>query len=542
MKKQWTLRLCSLLLAILMCLSVVGCSDPQPDEPTPPADDQPSEQPDDQPSDQPEEQPGDQPEEPVIPPVDFIVDGATQYIIVRSDKTTTSDPETKLCVNLAATIKAVSSCQIKVTTDYEDTAGEFADRFEILVGKTNRPESEQVLSEIQDENGYAIRLVGNKVVIIAHHADALAEAMGVFLAQCLGYKSETDFTSQTTISLKGDLSHNGVWVDPEIVPDDGKPDVLYGLSQDQVDELFGDILNGLFTGETTETMQMTNMGKDFKMHFPDIIYVDGQYWAYYICYKTNSGKGGVGLAISDDGVNWKDQGCVLQPSEDYDCNGAYFAGVWLDDDGTFYLTYECKGGEDTEYGTLENVALATSDDGINWTKEGVILYKNPEIKWQAANVGTPDLYKEGDTWYLFFHGFDYIDCQVGVAFGEDLHNLTVLPDPILRTEDDTAYSGTVGRRDVIYVDGYYYMVYEVSTDQAEEGGYNKSYWTHMFARSEDLIHWETIGEPIITQTNSDGTEKAGMGYDGPCWMIIGRHIYVYVRISNRTTAFELTLK
>jgi hypothetical protein len=85
------------------------------------------------------------------------------------------------------------------------------------------------------------------------------------------------------------------------------------------------------------------------------------------------------------------------------------------------------------------------------------------------------------------------------------------------------------------------MVYEVSTDQAEEGGYNGAYWTHMFARSKDLVHWETVGEPLITQKNADGTPKVGMGYDGPCWMIVGKHIYVYVRESNRTTAIELTL-
>ncbi len=526
-------RLICLLLAILMCLPFVGCADNEPNDPTPtpPSD----EVPDDQPGDQPEE------EIPSIPPVDFIVDGATQYIIVRSDKATSGDTETKMCVKLAAAIKTVSGCEIKLTTDYEDEKGEFADRLEILIGKTNRPESEQVLSEITDENGYAIRIVGNKLVIAAHNSNALTEAVTVFLAEYLDFKSENDFKQQTTIRLEAALKKDGIWIDPEIVPDDGKPDVLFGLSQDQVDSLFGNILDGLFTGDTVETMQMKDMGKDFKMHFPDMIYNNGEYWAYYITYKTETGKGGVGLATSVDGKNWTDRGCVLQPSEDYDCNGAYFAGVWLDDDGTFYLAYECKGGEETEYGTLENVALATSSDGINWDKEGVILYKNPEIEWQLANVGTPDLYKKDGVWYLFFHGFDYTDCQIGVAYGEDLHNLTVVPDPIIRTEDETPYSGTVGRRDVIFVDGYYYMVYEVSTDQAEEGGYNKSYWTHMFARSRDLINWETIEAPIITQTNSDGSAKPGMGYDGPCWMIIGRHIYVYVRISNRTTAFELTL-
>ena len=30
-------------------------------------------------------------------------------------------------------------------------------------------------------------------------------------------------------------------------------------------------------------------------------------------------------------------------------------------------------------GTLENVALAVSDDGINWTKEGVILYTDRSL-------------------------------------------------------------------------------------------------------------------------------------------------------------------
>ncbi len=471
-----------------------------------------------------------------------LTDGdATDYIIVRSENTSASDMETQLCVKLASAIKAVSGTTVKITTDYEDTEGQYADRREILVGMTNRAESEAAKALITNEDGYVIRVDGNKIVILANHEKALEEAMTVFLSRYIGYRGENDFDQKTAILLSTKLSDTGVWIDPEVVPDDGKPDVLYGLSQDQVDELFAATLNGLFTGDTQETMAMKDMGKDFKMHFPDIIYVNGQYWAYYICYKTVSGKGGVGLAISDDGVNWKDMGCVLQPGEDYDCNGAYFAGVWLDDDGTFYLTYECKGGEETEYGTLENVALATSKDGITWEKEGVILYHNEEWDWQTANVGTPDLYKKDGVWYLFFHGFDYIDCQVGVAYGEDLHDLTVLTEPIIRTEDDTPYSGTVGRRDVIYVGGYYYMVYEVSTDQAEEGGYNQAYWTHMFARSKDLIHWETIEAPIVTQTNADGSAKPGFGYDGPCWMIIGKHIYVYVRISNRTTAFELTL-
>ena len=213
----------------------------------------------------------------------------------------------------------------------------------------------------------------------------------------------------------------------------------------------------------------------------------------------------------------------------------HFAGVWVDEDGLFYCAYECKGGGDTEYGTLENVALATSYDGYEWDKEGVIIYADHESWWQKANVGTPDLYKEGDTWYVFFHGFDFTDCRLGVAYGEDLHNLTIVPEPIIDTEDDTAWSGTIGRRDVIYCDGYYYMVYEISTDQAASGGYGGAQWSHMFARSRDLIEWEITEGPLLTQANT------GFGYDGTCWMVVGRHLYVYMRQGGSTTAVELTL-
>jgi hypothetical protein len=121
-----------------------------------------------------------------------------------------------------------------------------------------------------------------------------------------------------------------------------------------------------------------------------------------------------------------------------------------------------------------------------------------------------------------------------VAYGEDLHDLTIVQEPIIDTEDDTLWSGTIGRRDVIYCDGYYYMVYEISTDQVPGQAYGGAQWTHMFARSKDLITWEITEGPQLTQG------KAGFGYDGPCWMVVGKRLYVYMRQSNNTTAVELT--
>ena len=315
---------------------------------------------------------------------------------------------------------------------------------------------------------------------------------------------------------------------------------LYGWNQTDADKLFGPILDGLFNNKAQEVIVNKGIGKEFNMHFPDMAYINGKIYAYYITYNTKTGKGGIGLAISSDGINFENKGCVIEPSKDYDKNGAYFAGVWIDK-GTFYLTYESKGDENSSYGTLENIALATSSDGINWNKKGVILYKNTNVNWQKANVGTPDLYKAGDTWYLTFHGYDYTDCQIGVAYGPNLNNLTVIDHPIIPTKSNTLHSGTTGRRDIIYIDGWYYMVYEISTDA--NGNFGNSRWTHQFARSKDMINWTSISTPLLIQKNSDGTDKTGFGYDGPCWVIIDEQIYVYFRdIDNTTTRALLTLK
>jgi hypothetical protein len=80
------------------------------------------------------------------------------------------------------------------------------------------------------------------------------------------------------------------------------------------------------------------------------------------------------------------------------------------------------------------------------------------------------------------------------------------------------------------------MVFEISTDQVN-GNYNASQWSHMFARSTDMLTWELCSGPLITQAT------AGMGYDGPCWMVVDNELYVYVRDrDNSTTAIKLVPK
>ena len=462
------------------------------------------------------------------------------FRVVRNDYSDNKAADVAAAVKIRNWLQKATGLKVNLVTDAVDKDKSANEKiYEICVGVTNR-EHETQYDLLEDD--FILIAEEYKIFILAASDGAYDMAATTFLQDWLGLDLSGK-ESQTLDTIRADSTEQGHWLDPEKVLDDGNEKVLFGLSQNQADEFFGEILDGLFTGKTSEVVdRKTKMGDSFKMHFPDMVYVNGQYMAYYICYKTKNGKGGVGLATSEDGVNFTDHGCVIQPDQDYDRNGAYFAGVWFDtEDDTFYIVYECKGDGETSYGTLENVALATSDDGINWTKEGIIVKRDTQT-WTSANVGTPDLYKADGVWYVYFHGFDYKTCQVGVAYGEDLFHLKMVDKPILPTEPNTLWAGTTGRRDIIYVDGYYYMVYEISTEQAPDGGYNSSYWTHMFARSDDLIHWESVSAPLIRQTTDNGEFKNGFGYDGPCWCIIGKHIYVYFRWSgNCTWRAELVL-
>ena len=165
-----------------------------------------------------------------------------------------------------------------------------------------------------------------------------------------------------------------------------------------------------------------------------------------------------------------------------------------------------------------------------------ILRHNPD-GWERTNIGTPSLYKEKGVWYLFYHGYDGNVCQIGVASGTSLTNLTKsAANPILPvTPGNTAWdTGTIGHRSRIVKEGnYYYLAFEGSTLPPFE----QSKWSSGLARSTNLTSaWTKFtSNPMIPQT------PGGMGYDGPELLRLGGAWYLYVRMpgGNITGRFRL---
>ena len=87
----------------------------------------------------------------------------SEYSVVYADKITSSTGLRRLFTQLADTLSARSGKTVKALTD-ANAKGD-ADAKEILIGQMNNVESQKAFNSIKG-NGYAIRVIGNKIVIV----------------------------------------------------------------------------------------------------------------------------------------------------------------------------------------------------------------------------------------------------------------------------------------------------------------------------------------------------------------------------------------
>jgi hypothetical protein len=264
------------------------------------------------------------------------------------------------------------------------------------------------------------------------------------------------------------------------------------------------------------------------MHFISDVMHNGQYYVYGIV-GTPRGLG-VGLWRSTNMTSFTFDRVVVAPGgAPWMSRMASFPGV-LKDGNNWYMVFEGAGGSPGDIG------LATSSDGVRWNVDpNRILVRQPG-GWESSNIGTPWLTKVGGQFLLYYHGFGSRrgspspDCQVGAAVGTNLRQLQrVSPNPLIPTQNDTWDTGTIGKRDIIFENGFYYMVVEISGEQP----YESTRWTTGIWRSQSLLGpWErSTRNPVLPVTAS------GFGFDGPDWVRTpDGKLHIYFRHPQGPTA------
>jgi beta-1,2-mannobiose phosphorylase / 1,2-beta-oligomannan phosphorylase len=221
-----------------------------------------------------------------------------------------------------------------------------------------------------------------------------------------------------------------------------------------------------------------------------ILVEEGTYHLWYTGYNDDrSPTRFLGHATSPDGLRW-----TRDPAN------PVFTGSWTEDvcvlkrDGRYLMFAEGK----------NDVAhQLVSTDRVHWSDLGALdVRKVDGAPIPPGPYGTPSVWFEEGTWYLFYERGDQ---GVWLATSMDRQVWTNVRDtPVLALGPEPYDRAAVAFNQVIKRDRVYYAFYHANAQRPWKD------WTTNIARSRDLVHWEKYpGNPIIKDNCSSAILVAG---------------------------------
>lgn len=234
-------------------------------------------------------------------------------------------------------------------------------------------------------------------------------------------------------------------------------------------------------------LQGGNRGSfDVHIHSPRILQVDGRYLLYYT--GRNNDQHQIGLASSSDGKIWEKYSGnpVLKPG---------LPGTWdskmigwctvLYKDNTFYMWYNGKGTKPH----WEGIGLATSRDGIHWTKHpGNPIFVKSDTGWDSYEVSTPTIVFADNTFYMIYHGQSAPGpYSFGWAYSKDgIHLTRGSSNPILTPV--TGWEALLGTASVVFRDKKFHLWYSGRSSETQ-------FWQIGYAVSDKITNAVTEQDP-----------------------------------------------
>jgi predicted GH43/DUF377 family glycosyl hydrolase len=192
-------------------------------------------------------------------------------------------------------------------------------------------------------------------------------------------------------------------------------------------------------------------------------------------YSVYDGQWHTALGTSQDGVHWRKQGIVLRAAA-----GSYIAanGSAVSYGGQVWYWYET--------GTKDRVriSLARSPDARTWRKEPAsVLDVGPVGSWDERAVADPYVIRIEPYFYMYYLGQDRaVRQRIGVArSGDGVHWEKLRANPVMEMEEEEA---GIGEAAVWQSDGFYWMLYTVR--DFAENRYLR------LARSTDGVRWTKL--------------------------------------------------
>ncbi len=156
-----------------------------------------------------------------------------------------------------------------------------------------------------------------------------------------------------------------------------------------------------------------------------ILKENGYYKMYYTGSSSSEGNWHIGLAISQDGINWEKQ---VQPVLYADVNEPQIHVDEVIKVNDLYLMYYTV----RKYPNY-NIGLATSLDGLHWTKHQNPLLQQDKL-WEGSGIYFPSVINENRTLYMVYMNSD--NSKFGMAKSYDGISWSKMDEsPVFSVED-----------------------------------------------------------------------------------------------------------
>ncbi len=141
---------------------------------------------------------------------------------------------------------------------------------------------------------------------------------------------------------------------------------------------------------------------EYQLGIQAVIKIGSTYYMYYGAYPYNSTVSTINLATSTDGIQWTrySSNPIIKASDQWENNSITYASVVQEDDGLLLLYMNTA---------HDGFGLARSTDGIHWTKDQNNPVFSPEKvsnNW-CYKISYPYLGKYGNEYRIYYTGVDY---------------------------------------------------------------------------------------------------------------------------------------
>ncbi len=204
---------------------------------------------------------------------------------------------------------------------------------------------------------------------------------------------------------------------------------------------------------------------DYGIGQPFVLYFNGLYRMWFT--GTNGFSDGyVHYAESQDGINWSApvSSPVLSPGEYGSWDSQHVgAGPIIVNDGLLMMYYSGWGDSHDAW----KIGLATSTDGINWTKEAQPILSGSG--WDYQMGASSAIIIDGKI-YLYYYGHQYYqNRQIGLAISDDGYTFQKYGNGPIMSPDQPWELDAIGYPSVIDNGNQYMMIYQVASPNGQNG-------------------------------------------------------------------------